>query len=332
MLPPGVIRWGPDVNKVRVFLTVDVEMWPPAWGADLGSHQEAFRRYVHGVGNPPRYGLPYQLKVLADHGLKGVFFVEPLFASVLGRGALEEVVGLIRESGQDLQLHLHPEWLGRARSPELPGPHRLALRHMTLGDQTWLIRLGRRWLEKAGAEPIQAFRAGGFGANRDTWKALAANGIGIDFSQNRVGPWGPIEPASPEDVTMGDSGIAEVGLTTYKDIFGRRRPLQVGSSGYAEMEEVLFGCVAKGRRTAVILSHSSELLNGSRIRKDPFVSRRFLKLCSLLDRNRDCLMTAHTSELPSLESFPGPEGVSHLRSTPWATVWRYSEQVARRFL
>ena len=318
------------MSSLAVFLTVDVEMWPPAWDADQAAHADAFRRYVHGVGNPPAYGLPYQLRVLGDHGLKGVFFVEPLFASVVGRGALEEVVGMIREAGQDVQLHLHPEWLGRAGDPGLPGPYRLAMKEMSLDEQAWLIGVGRRWLEAAGAGAVRAFRAGSFGANRDTLRALGRNGIRIDFSQSRASRHGPLDAVLPEDVSSADDGVTEVPLTTYADFLGRRRPLQVGSSSYAEVRVILRSCLEHGRRTAVILSHSGELLNDRRTGRDGIVHGRFLRLCRLLDRERSVYRTAASDEVESLAPVAAGDEPSPLTVPPPTAIGRYAEQLVRR--
>lgn len=316
------------MDALNVLITVDVEMWPPAWDADAAAHHDAFRRYIHGVGTPADYGLPYQLRVLADHGLRAVFFVEPLFASVLGRSALEEVVGMIVEAGQDVQLHLHPEWLGRAGDPELPGPYRLAMSELDTDGQAWLIGLGRRWLEAAGAPAVRAFRAGGFGANRDTLRALAVNDLWLDFSQSRAARRGPIDAGMPEDVTQADHGVVEVPLTTYRDFLGRRRPLQVGSSSYGEARAVLYRCVEQGRRTAVMLSHSAELLDSARSGRDAIVDRRFRRLCRLLEENRDLFVTADSAALPAPvpAEQPAPAG---LQVPVSASLRRYAEQAAR---
>ena len=58
-----------------VLITVDVEIWCDGWQDIDARFPDAFRRYIHGPTAGGDYGLPYQLKVLSDHGLKGVFFV-----------------------------------------------------------------------------------------------------------------------------------------------------------------------------------------------------------------------------------------------------------------
>lgn len=69
---------------LNVFLTVDVELWPDSWDLSPRRFSEYFRRYIHGSTATGDYGLPFQLRLLAEHDLKGVFFVESLFACEFG--------------------------------------------------------------------------------------------------------------------------------------------------------------------------------------------------------------------------------------------------------
>ena len=68
-----------------VFLTVDVEVWCDGWDDIDAKFPDAFQRYIYGPTSRGDYGLPYQLRQLQDHGLTGVFFVEPLFSTRFGR-------------------------------------------------------------------------------------------------------------------------------------------------------------------------------------------------------------------------------------------------------
>jgi hypothetical protein len=132
------------------------------------------------------YGLPYQVEVLNAHGLTGVFFVEPLFSTRFGPGPLAEIVGLLREGAQDVELHLHTEWVDEAREPLLPDAHgkRQHLRYFTLDEQLVLISLGVKLIEQSGGGEVSAFRAGSFAFNRDTLRALSKSGIPFDSSYN----------------------------------------------------------------------------------------------------------------------------------------------------
>ena len=146
----------------------------------------AFRRYVYGPTARGDFALPYTLQVLREHGLKGVFFVEPLFSTRFGSQPLEEIVGLIREGGQEIQLHLHPEWVNESVEPLLENIERKRqhLRYYTRAEQEILVAAGKRLIAQAGGGECTAFRAGSFGFNRDTLGALAANGIRFDSSYN----------------------------------------------------------------------------------------------------------------------------------------------------
>lgn len=317
-------------NVTHAFLTVDVEMWPPHWKADGPALRDAYHRYIHGVGRPAQYGLPYQLAVLNEHGLRAVFFVEPLFASALGREALAEVVGMIREANQEVQLHLHPEWLGRAGHPDLPGPHQLAVKALEQTEQRRLIELGKHWLQEAGAAEISAFRAGSFGADRRTLAAAQANGIVADFSQCMAGPHGPIDPAIPDDLSVTEEGMIEVPLTTYRDFTRRLRPLQVGSSGIAEIKAILDLCSRQRRTVVSILSHSAELLDARRQRVDSVALQRFLGLCQYLARHRDRLPTTTTENLRQISASLAPSDTLPLWVPSKAAARRYVEQLLRR--
>ena len=88
---------------LKVFLTVDVEIWCGGWDALDRNFPEAFRRYIYGPTGSGEYALPYLLALLETHGLDGVFFVEPLFAGCFGAAPLAEVVGLIRDKRQEIQ-------------------------------------------------------------------------------------------------------------------------------------------------------------------------------------------------------------------------------------
>ena len=106
-----------------VFLTVDVEVWCDGWDNIDTKFPDAFQRYIYGATSRGDYGLPYQLNQLGEHGLIGVFFVEPLFSTRFGSAPLAEIVGLVREAGHEIQLHLHTEWVDESKEPLLEEHH-----------------------------------------------------------------------------------------------------------------------------------------------------------------------------------------------------------------
>jgi protein-tyrosine phosphatase len=79
-------------------------------------------RALYGRSPAGDYALPKTLEILDRNGLKGVFFVEPLFAARFGVEHLATIVDLIRAGGHDVQLHLHPEWSDELRPLPFPAP------------------------------------------------------------------------------------------------------------------------------------------------------------------------------------------------------------------
>lgn len=274
-----------------VFYTVDVEVWCGGWQSIDQKFPDAFRRYIHGPTARGDYGLPYQLRLLREHGLTGVFFIEPLFALRFGQAALDEIVELVQEAGHEVQLHLHTEWVDEAREPVLPGPQRKRqhLRYFSREEQTVLIAKGLELMRRAGVHDINAFRAGSFAFNHDTLPALTANGITLDSSYN-ASMFGPDSGVSPGRQLVEPTvvqGVVEYPMTVYRDGTSTLRHAQLTACSWPEMEGLLWQAAEGGRKAFVLLSHGFELLNKAKNRPDDVVVRRFGRLCHFLDRNRD---------------------------------------------
>jgi hypothetical protein len=269
--------------------------------------------------------------MLSDHGLKGVFFVEPLFSTRFGPEPLSEIVGILNNGGQEVQLHLHTEWVDEATPPLLPNTKekREHLKHFNLADQTQLIKLGLEQIHAAGAAKVNAFRAGNFGGNRDTLRALAANGITFDSSYNEMilGPDSGISPGMPLFAPIQCEGVYEYPMTVFKDGLGKLRHAQLSACSTGEFEAVLWGALEAGWKSFVILAHNFELLNQSRDRPDWVAIRRFEKLCKFLDKNKDSF---------SVRGFHGltpevcVEQPTLLSTSSWVTAGRLLDQTYRR--
>lgn len=274
-----------------VFLTVDVEIWCDGWDDIDRKFPTAFQHYIYGPTKKGNFGLPYQLGVLKRHGLSGVFFVEPLFSARFGEQPLAEIVGMLNDAEQEVQLHLHTEWVDEARSPLLPVRHekRQHLRYFDRAEQASLIAQGAALLERAGAARVNAFRAGSFAFNHDTLSALAANGITFDASYNAAmfGLDSGVMPGRMMVEPFEDQGVVEFPMTVYVDGRGSLRHAQITSCSFAEMDRLLWQAAEQGRSAFVILSHGFEMLNQRKTRPDPIVVDRFERLCRFLDRHRD---------------------------------------------
>ncbi len=344
---------------LNVFFTIDVEIWCNGWKDIDARFASSFDRYIHGTTPQGQFGLPFQMQVMNDHGLRSVCFVEPLFSARFGQAPLDDIVGLVNAAGHETQLHLHPEWVDEARTPLLPGitGKRAGLRNYSLAEQTSLVASGLQMLARAGAPQVNALRAGGFGFNHDTLAALAANGVPFDSSYNATlyGPESGVRPGELAWSPFACAGVQEYPMSVYHDGTRKLRHVQLTACSFAEMEHLLWQALEAGHGSLVMLSHSFELLNaGSRDRSDPVTVRRFRKLCAFLDRNRDVFRMCGFQDLEAGDVLPsaaaagttaGAAGAASaappadtaplhqpplLRSPLWRTGARVAEQAYRR--
>lgn len=320
---------------MRVFLTFDVEIWCGGWDDLDERFPAAYRRYVFGASERDGYALPMTLRILSEHGLRAVFFVEPLFSARFGADKLKTIVNLIQDAGQEIQLHLHPEWCDEATI--LPGasgmPKRPNLWQFDRDDQEALIRAGTDMLKSAGVRIMRAFRAGSFAANMDTLRALANSGYELDSSLDATAPASfPGGASPPSRVARSSSlGVTSIPIGVFVDGFGHMRHAQIGACSYAELAQAVEGAAASGWNEFVLLSHGFELMKPGKVQPDPIVVHRFLKLCALL-RDLQRQEIVRVSGFNDLDlSYGSDRGEPVLpRVSRVATINRYLEQARRR--
>lgn len=169
----------------RVFITIDTEYSSGLYtGPHAADRAENFARSIACITPQGPAGIGHKLEMLARHGQKAVFFVDPMPALVWGLAAIEDIVAPIIAAGQDVQLHCHTEWLEHAGSASPLASRRTGrnLADFPLEDQCAILGYARDTLMAAGAPAPVAFRAGNYGANDDTLRALAMLGIAYDSS------------------------------------------------------------------------------------------------------------------------------------------------------
>jgi peptidoglycan/xylan/chitin deacetylase (PgdA/CDA1 family) len=330
---PFAHRPGHSIPPLSVFLTFDVEVWCDGWRDLDAAFPAAFERYIYGRSSQGDYALPKTLELLTRHRLKATFFVEPLFAFRFGVAPLSEIVALVQSAGQEVQLHLHPEWADEARPPLLrPAQKRQDLLQYSLAEQTELIGRAKEMLQRAGATAPTAFRAGNYACNRDTFKALAKNEIRLDSSVSLARPssGADLAPSERGQQPRRVEGVIEYPITVFAGGTGTLRQAQIGSVSYGQMTHLLAQARLQRRPAFVIVSHNFEMLLPNRSEPDPIVLRRFRKLCRFLDEHRHDYPTATLSNAkpPSLDALELPS-----LTVPWHhSLWRHAEQLARRAL
>jgi hypothetical protein len=263
-----------------------------------------------------------------DHGLQFTFLVESLFSCEFGVGPLSDIVGLISEAGQDVQLHAHPEWVRHSANPILQTGERYIFSQFTLDEQRSLIDAALANLREAGAKNVRAFRAGSFAANANTLAAVSRAGLTVDSSFKLGSDLGGA-PIVEHEVDAKVSKVIEYPLSTYEDLPGGCRHLQLSACSFNEITLVLESAWRKGWAAVVLLSHSAELLNEDRSRPDRIVVRRLERLCRFLidwqERYVTCNLADENAETPQAGAPWSP-----IRSTRWRTLMRIGEQALRK--
>lgn len=316
-----------------LYITIDTE-YSPGFALRHGrdARRENFESSILGRTAAGDAGIGYQMDVLDRHGLKGVFFVDPMPALLWGVEAIADIVGPIVARRHDVQLHIHTEWLAMAGA-ENPLPQRTGanIRDFSLEEQCLLIDRARSILIAAGAPPPVAFRAGNYGADDNTLRALALLGIGYDSSHC------PGFAASDCAISLGPDdrlpldhcGVTEVPIGCIESGGNGLRHAQVTALSAAEMLAALDHANRHGIGAFTLVSHSFELLSRDRRRINRIVRRRFERLCAGLARIGVTTAT-YAERPPAVAAAAGPAPV--LPHSRWRSGRRLAEQLAGNLL
>lgn len=263
-----------------LLITVDTELSALLHQRGV-SLDDNIRRSIWAEADGRGYGIGWQMDQLERYGLKGVFFLDPMPALVHGPEFLKPIVVAIIARGHEVQLHIHSEWLAWAERSPVQGRQGRNIGDFSLSDQILLLRLARQWLEEAGAPPITAFRAGNFGANDDTLRALADIGIAWDSSLNPAYLGRDCRLTATRDQVSAAwrLGVTELPVSAIADRPGGIRAAQICAMSAAEMRAGLRHAVREGHDAFVVVTHSFEMLSRDRRRPNHAVMRRFAALC-----------------------------------------------------
>ena len=301
-----------------VFLTVDTEF---AWrhhaaGLDVDA---IYARSVEPAG----VGLSHHLALLARHGLKGCFFVDPMPALVYGLKPVARMVEAVLAAEQEVQLHCHANWAGARAGDRGAAFGRFNLNEYDLAEQTDLLAGARDLLVAAGAPAPIAFRAGAYAANDDTLVALAALGFVYDSSHNGAAPGGiglPRAGIAPVE----RAGLIELPVTLIEDVPGSLRPFQICALSSGESGQALAHAARERHAAVTIVSHSFELANRLGTGANAVHVRRFAALCAMLAASRSLLPTMHYRDRPALALGRDDRPLAPARLR---TRWRQAEQL-----
>ena len=185
----------------KVIMTVDVEGHD---GSDPVTHL-IMGKTVDGTS----YGIGKLMDIFDYHHIKGLFFVDIAEAWDYGEAEIATVLRYIKGRGHDCGVHIHPD--------HMADTNRLFLWEYTKNEQREIIKKCTDFYIKILGEKPKAFRAGKYGANRDTLDILVENGYLCDFSEFVGQRWCQIEPpVAYNKATRLSSGLLEFPVTSYK--------------------------------------------------------------------------------------------------------------------
>ena len=269
--------------KTQVLITVDTEL-------SAGLHQrgyspsENFNSSILGRCPTGDFGIIHQMECLDARGLKGIYFVDPLPALIYGEQIISDIVGPIVERGHDVQLHIHTEWLQWC--PNSPVDERTGrnIADFSFTDQCTLLKYAAEILTRSGAARPIAFRAGNYGANDDTLRALYSIGIKWDTSFNPayLNSGCGISLTADQTSPAIRECVLELPVSTIFDMPAHIRPAQVCALSSAEMRAALRHAILQNQPLFNIVTHSFELLSRDRKRENLSVINRFNSLAEMI--------------------------------------------------
>jgi len=319
-------------QKLRVFLTIDTEVWE--FYSDI---EKNVASGLWGITKEGEYGLNFQLKTFEKYNLKATFFVEPLFSYHSGTPPLETAIINIQNSNQELGLHIHTEWLNGVNKL----PFDLDILHRNIGDfdlssQVKLLSHAKKMLLNQSNTDICCFRAGNYGADNNTLTALNEIGIRFDTSYNEPYLHNPcnieVEGVLTSPKLLGKT--VEIPVSHFNDYPNHKRHLQLSACSFSEIRDVLVSNWKAEQFACVIVLHSFEWIRRNRKKNthslDKICLNRFLKLCEYLADNTDKFETVHFTDIDKEKALTHNAAGHVAKSSPLSTLTRLTEQFLRR--
>lgn len=249
-----------------VLLTVDVEA----------------HRVIDEISGDQSDGLGDILSAFSSFQYRATFFVDLCEVPTWGENFIRLVCRRILEARQDLQLHVHPHHFTKDYK-------RWLLSDYTKSEQATILDYAiTQYMKIVGRTPL-AFRAGGFGLNKDTLELLYERGILIDcsFMQGWKGSSIPTNhPGAPCII----SGVCEIPMTPVIMLGTEAKPLRTAAIDFNWLplfviKKILRQLDYQGAPIAVLLMHSSSMhirVGAKKIAYRKSHLRKLIKLLSFL--------------------------------------------------
>ena len=265
--------------KTRVYITTDVECAEerviggkpmPAQGYDL-------RVWCRFANQTRELGIGLIMSELEAHGMRGTFYTEVFGAHHFGIEGLREACQAMRGRGHDVQLHTHPIQRRadyRSRGEEPAGDN---ISDYDAARQAELLTEGIEILGRCGIpkDEVVSFRAGNFGANNDTWSAMAKAGLRVSSNYNPCYFQKNCKMRSDESgaglfyvkTGRGADGVWELPISNFREEGGNYRHVQITAVSLDEMKDHLREARRLGIGEVTVVTHSFEFCHIDSIEK-----------------------------------------------------------------
>jgi len=253
---------------MNLLITVDVEA----------------HRVIEEISSSHSDSLGEILGCLQRFGYRATFFVDLCEVPTWGENFMREVCNRIQDAGQDVQLHAHPHHVSGDGK-------RWLLSEYTRAEQGQILDYAiEQYLKFMGTQPL-AFRAGGFGANRDTLELLVEKKVAIDCSLMQG--WRGCDLTAPvAGAPFVLHGVLEIPLTPATLLGFPGLPLRTAAIDFNWMPLFVIKRILRRLRSeeapvATVLMHSSSLCMRLGSKRFPYRSSRLRKLEKMLSFLRD---------------------------------------------
>lgn len=317
----------------NVYLTVDTELSSMHFRRHGASAlEDNFAMSILGRTEAGDVGIIYQMERLDAFGLKGVFFVDPMVALVAGQDMVNRIVHPILDAGHDVQLHAHSEWIELAPPTLTDGRIGRNMGDFSEDDQVRILEYGIERLLAAGAPRPVGFRAGNYGADDNTLRALARVGIRYDtsYSPDYEGGVCRITMEAGSALPVEREGVVEVPVSAISSKSGGSRHAQITALSSQEMIAALAYAALHKHPSFTIVSHSFELLSRQRDRANRIVVKRFDRLCEIVSASPRLHLATYAASPP--EPVDGNFIVDRLPHSMARTLVRHGEQAVSNSL
>ncbi len=256
---------GATIKSMYTIFTIDVE-------GHVGN--DPVEHLIYGKTKDSKLcGIDMLMDILDAHSIQGLFFVDIAEAWDYGTDKITEVLRHIKARGHDVGVHIHPDHMADKK--------RLFLSEYTYEEQYDIISKCTDFYKCVLGEAPVAFRAGKYGANRDTLNILSKLGYKADFSEFYGQKWCHINPpVAKVNVQKVNNSLLVIPVTSYISLdvgfYSRHDKVDCGQT-VSEFRTLIKNLSEKDNDVVVLFAHSFSLLDWRRTPNKPKFKRKLKK-------------------------------------------------------